>query len=87
MHFITVCPYFRPNRDRILIKSHQGNTDWVLQEILDFSHIPEISEIMDRYGHYSKREGDQVEVEEESVVSTEFESSGSDSASDGMSGE
>ena len=53
VHFISTCPYFQINRNRILLKSLKDNSGWVLSEIMEFAKIQEIEDVLDPQGHYS----------------------------------
>ena len=53
LHFITVCPSLSLDRARILKISFITPHTWDIDEILEFSRIPQISFFMDRHGFYS----------------------------------
>ena len=62
LHFITVCPSLSLDRVRIFQKSFLAPTTWDVDEILEFSRLPQISFFMDRHGFYTNHDVDDPEV-------------------------
>ena len=53
LHFITTCSSLSLDRAQVLQKSFDTPCVWEVQEILEFSRLPAISDFMDRHGFYS----------------------------------
>ena len=58
LHFITMCSSLAQERTRILQKSFVTPCKWEVEEVMEFSRLPAISEFMDRYGFYSEERED-----------------------------